>query len=170
MPNLFSRKSDRGTYKEERSSPAAFVFGVVLLTGFAIGCGAFLASQSVSETRSQVLRLERRSQSGPASNLTYSTHARLRNLKPMVTNLSSPKEAWIRLQASLVLSAEPMEDVDILASHIEEDMLAYLRTLTVAQIEGAVGLQHLREDLNERVRMRSKGDVREIILESLVIQ
>ena len=48
--------------------------------------------------------------------------------------------------------------------------LAYLRTLSMAQIEGASGLQHLREDLNERVAIRTKGAVRELIVESLVVQ
>ena len=117
-----------------------------------------------------MLQIERESRSGPADDVSYTAHARLRSLKPLVTNLAAPQEAWIRLQASLVLAEENLEDVDVMSSHIEEDMLAYLRTLTIAQIEGAVGLQHLREDLNERVRMRSKGAVREVILESLVIQ
>ena len=44
------------------------------------------------------------------------------------------------------------------------------RTVTLRQIEGASGLQHLREDLNERVALRTKGQVRELIVEMLVVQ
>ncbi len=40
----------------------------------------------------------------------------------------------------------------------------------MAQVEGASGLQHLREDLNERAVLRSKGAIRELIVESLVVQ
>jgi flagellar protein FliL len=49
-------------------------------------------------------------------------------------------------------------------------MLAYLRTLSLAQIQGPSGLLHLREDLNERVKMRSKGVVQELVLETLIVQ
>lgn len=170
MSNQMSLNPGRSGYREERSSSAAFVLGFLLLTGFSGACGAFIASQSVTETRSQMLQIERKSRSGPVGEVSYTAHARLRGLKPLVTNLAAPQEAWIRLQAALVLAEGNIEDVNVLASHIEEDIVAYLRTLTIAQIEGAVGLQHLREDLNERVRMRSKGVVREVILESLVIQ
>ena len=45
-----------------------------------------------------------------------------------------------------------------------------MRTLTLAQIAGASGLQHLREDLNERAAIRSDGRVRELILQTLVVQ
>ena len=45
-----------------------------------------------------------------------------------------------------------------------------LGALSAAQIEGARGLQYLREDLNERAAIRSAGKVRELIIETLVVQ
>ncbi len=39
--------------------------------------------------------------------------------------------------------------------------MAYLRTIPLSQLEGPSGLIHLREDLNERARMRSEGHVEE---------
>jgi flagellar FliL protein len=48
--------------------------------------------------------------------------------------------------------------------------MAYLRTLALSQIEGAGGLQALREDLAERVRLRSNGRARELVIETLVVQ
>jgi flagellar FliL protein len=48
--------------------------------------------------------------------------------------------------------------------------MAYLRTLHLPQLEGASGLQALREDLAERVRLRSGGKVREFVIETLVVQ
>ena len=38
------------------------------------------------------------------------------------------------------------------------------------QIEGANGFQNLREDLNERARVRSGGRVREVVIQSLVVE
>jgi len=170
MSNPVSLPSGRAAYSQDRPSSASFVLGFLLLTGLSAGCGAMLAAHLVSETRSQVLQLERDNRQGAGSKLNYVINARLKTLKPLVTNLSAPNDAWVRLQASLVLSEDAKEDIDIVVSHVEEDMLAYMRTLTIAQIEGPLGLQHLREDLNERARMRSKGQVREVVLESLVVQ
>jgi len=42
--------------------------------------------------------------------------------------------------------------------------------LTIVQLQGGSGLQSLREDLNERVAIRSEGHVRELIIETLVVQ
>ena len=58
----------------------------------------------------------------------------------------------------------------VMAARIGEDLVAFLRTTSLAQIEGGAGMQHLREDLNERVVTRSSGKVREIIIETLVVQ
>ena len=43
------------------------------------------------------------------------------------------------------------------AGEIAGDILAFMRTQTLAQIQGVAGLQHLRQDLNERVATRSRG-------------
>ena len=40
----------------------------------------------------------------------------------------------------------------------------------LAQIQGASGFQHLREDLNDRVRVRSGGKVRDLVIQSLIIE
>jgi flagellar FliL protein len=48
--------------------------------------------------------------------------------------------------------------------------MAFLRTVPLAQIEGANGFQHLREDLNDRVRARSGGNVRELIIQSMIVE
>ena len=61
-------------------------------------------------------------------------------------------------------------DADLLAGQIGEDILAYLRTVSLPQISGASGLKHLMEDLDERTAIRSEGRVRELIIQTLVIQ
>jgi flagellar FliL protein len=57
-----------------------------------------------------------------------------------------------------------------IAAEIRQDIVGYLRTLTVAQIEGPSGLSHLREDLTERVQIRSNGQVQDFFIETLVVQ
>ena len=58
----------------------------------------------------------------------------------------------------------------MLSAKISDDTLGYLRTLSLAQLQGANGLQHLREDLSERAAVRSEGHVSEVMIEMMVIQ
>jgi flagellar FliL protein len=100
----------------------------------------------------------------------YAGTTRLRKLPPVVTNLAKPDSSWARVEASMVTDSMNDEEAGILAAHISEDIVAYLRSASVAQFEGARGLQYLRDDLTERANIRSSGKVRELIVETLVIQ
>lgn len=95
--------------------------------------------------------------------------SRLYRLKPIVTNLTEPADVWLRLDAAIVFEDE-MPNSEVVAAKISEDLLAFLKTLKVGQLEGATQLQHLREDLKDRVAIRSGGDVKDLIIESLVVQ
>ena len=92
------------------------------------------------------------------------------SIPPVVTNLAEPKNAWVRIEASAVLAGDRQASDDVLATKLGEDLVAYLTTTTASQIEGAAGLQHLREDLNERARLRSDGRVRELIIHTFIIE
>jgi flagellar FliL protein len=95
--------------------------------------------------------------------------AKLVELKPMIANLADPKDAWMRIEATLVLQGE-VEGAEALGVKIAEDIVAYLRTTTLAQFEGASGFQNLIEDLDERVRLRGGKDVRELAVHGVVIE
>ena len=88
-------------------------------------------------------------------------------LEPITTNLSYPSDNWIRVEVSLVFNDEPDNK---LADRIHQDILAYLRTVSLQQIEGPRGFQYLREDLRERVKLRSEGRVNELLLRTFVIE
>ena len=88
----------------------------------------------------------------------------------MVTNLAAPEGAVVRLQAAIVYDKAFAPQAELLAAKIGDDTLAYMKSLTVAQLEGAEGLQHLREDLGERAALRSDGRVRDVLIEALVVQ
>ncbi|MGL4395218.1 MAG: flagellar basal body-associated FliL family protein [Hyphomicrobium sp.] len=90
-------------------------------------------------------------------------------LPPIVTNLLQPAETFIRIEGSIVV--EPgYSDGPILAAKVGEDIIALLKTMTLAQLQGSTGLNHLREDINDRVKIRSEQKARELIIHSLVIE
>jgi flagellar FliL protein len=94
----------------------------------------------------------------------------IRELAPIVTNLAQPEGTKVRLQASILFNKKEVEAPTVIAAQITDDLIGYLKTLSIAQLQGGSGLQSLREDLNERVAIRSEGHVRELIIETLVVQ
>ena len=75
-------------------------------------------------------------------------------MTPIVTNLAGSPPVWIRLEASLVFDDYP-EDADMLSARISEDIVGFLRTVSMQQIEGAIGFQHLTRG-SERPRARAQ--------------
>lgn len=144
------------------------IAAIVVLTLIAIGAGAvaglhlFAAAERVADAKKSV--------TPPPVVSSYAGSARLRKLSPIVTNLAAPANNWARVEASMVTESMSDEDAGILAAHISEDIVTYLRSASVGQFEGSRGLQHLRDDLAERANIRSSGKVRELIIETLVIQ
>ncbi len=105
-----------------------------------------------------------------AKALSYGGDVDVRELPPIVTNLAAPSGIRVRLQVSLVYAKKDVENPALLMGQVSDDLVAFLKTLTLTQIEGASGLQSLREDLNERAAVRSQGKVRELVIETLVVQ
>lgn len=94
----------------------------------------------------------------------------VRDLPPIVTNIALPEDTWIRIESSIVFDAEKIPDPDLTIKEVTGDILSYLRTLSLPQVQGASGLRHLREDLNERVAIRTDGKVKELLIQGMVLQ
>jgi flagellar FliL protein len=92
------------------------------------------------------------------------------DLPPVVTNLVAPPDIWVRIEGTLLFEGKTLPQGEALAGQISGDILAFMRTQSLSQIQGVAGFQHLRQDLNERVVTRSEGRVRELIIKSLVVQ
>ncbi len=149
-------------------SIAAFAGAMAALTLIAAAAGAALGLRLAATTRAEAPKVAEAA-AGKAS-APYAGEANLRDLPPIIANLADPPNSWVRLQATVVFDSASTPKPDILAAQIAEDILGFMRTVTLAQIAGASGLQHLREDLNERAAIRSEGRVRELILQTLVVQ
>ncbi len=88
-------------------------------------------------------------------------------LEPITTNLAYPSENWIRLEVALAFKGPPEL---ALAENIHQDILAYMRTVSLQQIEGPRGFQYLKDDIKERVDLRSQGKVAKVMFRSFVIE
>lgn len=88
-------------------------------------------------------------------------------LAPITTNLASPADMWIRLEVSVVYD---VPQPPALAEQIQQDLMAFVRTLKMHQIEGASGYQHLKADLEERAAIRGGGHVKQVLIRTLLLE
>ena len=88
-------------------------------------------------------------------------------IEPITTNLAAPSDIWVRMELSLVFNGAPDNAI---AEQIQQDFLAFMRTVKLPQVEGASGFQHLKEDLEERARIRSGGRVKKILIKTLLFE
>lgn len=91
-------------------------------------------------------------------------------IDPILVNLSGAQGRWVRLEASASFDGNGKEDRGSLLKLITEDLLGYLRSTSLSQIESPVGFELLRDDLSELARIRSRGAVKRLIIRSLVIE
>src|SRR5882757_7303228 len=158
---------DNRMERSRRAAAATTVF--LLLTGLAAGTGGLLGMH-ILDVAERMVEEQRAQPKVPTRLSKYMGTGKLLRLQPIVTNLAAPQGVFARIEASLVTDRLSDDEALVMAARIGEDVVAFLRTASLAQIEGGAGMQHLREDLNERVMTRSSGKVREIIIETLVVQ
>lgn len=89
---------------------------------------------------------------------------------PILTTLAEPKGKWIRLEGALLALQDTELAPDLLAEQTGEQILTYLRTVRLADIETSSGFLGLRDDLNETVRVMSHGQVRGVLIHGLVVE
>lgn len=153
----------------------SIILAVAVLTILSILLGGGIGFLMSSAIERNVARKEQKAEAarGRSPPARYSGDIALVKLDPITTNLMSPDTTFIRIESSLVVPKSLAADtgaMDALAAEISQDILNFLRTVTLAQIQGPAGLQNLREDLGDRVNVRSEGKVSELILETVVVQ
>jgi flagellar protein FliL len=155
------------TASDKAKGPSIIVLAGVLLvlSGIAGGggwyLGGMLAPEPVVETATPEGATGETAEAGVAA-------ANLVDLEPITTNLSYPSDNWVRMEVSLLFATPPADTT--MATTIHQDILAYLRTVSLQQIDGPRGFQHLREDLVERVALRSDGQVTDLLFRTFIVE
>lgn len=107
----------------------------------------------------------------PAAALGASTgNVTVLPLDPIIVNLARSEGRGLRLEAHVIFATAPKDDQSVQLKIMAEDVAAYLRSVTVDQLDTASGFDFLREDLSELVQLRSKGAARGVIIKGLMIE
>lgn len=154
-----------------KAGKMGMIIGLVLATLIAAGAGAGLGTMLAGNIEAAITaKAKEVPEKPPAPPVKYSGDLVVRDLKPIIANLAAPSSTWIRLETAIIFTNGAVENPDVAASEIEQDLLAYVRTLTLDQLQGASALEHLRDDLNERVAIRTEGAVSELVVKTMVMQ
>ncbi|PRD42671.1 flagellar basal body protein FliL [Phyllobacterium phragmitis] len=170
MSDATKSSGDREAGKAAGGSLVGTIAAVAMLTVVA-GGGGWLLGGYISGTEPAI---DHTAESASASKEPGKGHeaqplGNVVALKPILTNLAVPSTTWIRLESALV--AKPGEEIaPEMAMNISDDFMAFLRSVSLMQLQGATGLAYLRADLEERAKLRSEGKVERVFISSLVVE
>ncbi|MEM7694967.1 MAG: flagellar basal body-associated FliL family protein [Pseudomonadota bacterium] len=154
----------------KKGSPLGLILALFALTLVGAAGGGAL---SLMQVKTITDAAEKRANEEPVKAedaLAWDDSTAVATLEPVLTNLAQPSSTWVRLEAALVFNEENVSDVARLREEVRQDVLAFLRTLNVGELQGASALNHLRDDLNERAQLATNGNVRELLITSMVLQ
>jgi flagellar protein FliL len=165
--------------KVAKPSIMAIILPVLLLTLVAAGGGfavaTLLGSHSTPPATSQAgEETQEDGEANPADAATHEVHKKnggiIRQLAPIVTNLASPRDTWMRIEVALVINPEAQAEQDMIAIRSSDQLLTMLRTVSLSQIEGASGFLHFKEDINDLLRESSENKVAQVLINSMVVE
>ena len=156
--------------EKEKGSIKGLILGIAVATVVATAAGGMIGMQfsSLLPVKKAKKKVEAKKKEVISAN--YTGKRVVQKLTPIIVNLASPSNVWVRLEGALILDGELAGDAEALSAKISQDTLAYLRTMNLMDLEGPSALAYLRDELNERAKVRSKGVVVEFIISSLVVE
>jgi flagellar protein FliL len=168
-----SRERDDIAAGAAGTSLVAAVLGVVVATGVAAGFGLgaawLMQSSSPMPPVGNPVRDAGSGHSGEATGLAAESKGTVVMTVPTIlTNLAGQRHEWVRVELSVLLPPESANET--LAAIIAQDTVAYLKTVAPSQIDGPGGLSQLRGEIEDRVRIRTSGKSRGVLLRTLVIE
>ncbi|RUM97542.1 flagellar basal body-associated FliL family protein [Pseudaminobacter arsenicus] len=162
--------TDESPAKPDGPSLVVQIAVLLAITAAAIGLGWLSGQYLNGQAEAQKAALASQTPDGATAEGEHAPAARDTEvlLPPITTNLAAPTTTWVRLEAAIVLD-EPQPETT-LADDIHQDLLAFLRTVRLHQVEGASGFQHLKADMEERARIRSDGHVKQVLIRTLIFE
>ncbi len=87
----------------------------------------------------------------------------------VIAELGTEQRMRVRLDVSIIV-AHGTPETTTLKGEVKEDVIAYLKGLTPADIQGVRGFQNLREQLDDRARIRGRGAILGLLIGGLLLE
>jgi flagellar protein FliL len=91
-------------------------------------------------------------------------------LPPVIVNLREPSQVWLRLEGGITYAKSGEKKSELLVAESAQQIAQFIKTLSLADIEGPDGMQFLQEDVNGIVKALSNGQVDQVLVTGLVVE
>ncbi len=99
----------------------------------------------------------------------FPTDAVEMQMPPVIVGLGPEPAKKVRIDLSIIAARGTTEPA-VLKSEIREDVIAFLKGLTIEDIEGVRGFQNLRQQLDDRAKIRGRGAVLGLLIGGLIVE
>lgn len=168
-------KSNRGKAGTEASaSQPGLVLALLILAVIGGGAGAgfavvFLQAKPEVAAPATATLTEKRVENDNPQTSRFPADAVEVALDPIVTSIGPNDKPKMRLEASMIVNKNGASS-QVLKKEVAEDIIAFLKSVTMADISGSRGFQNLREDLDDRARIRGRGMVFGLLISGFVFE
>lgn len=91
-------------------------------------------------------------------------------IPPVITNVAEPPTVWLRLEGGITYLKSGEKKPDVLAGETAQQIVQYIRTIKLSDVEGHDGMQFLQDDLNDITRSLSNGQVQNVLISGLIVE
>ena len=163
----------KGKQKDEAAAgtgTAGFVTSIVLAILIGLGGGAaFGYLGGVGDPASPAKAAAEGAESSAPSAGRFPNDALEIQVPAIIVQLKGEPKTNVRLDLSII-AAHGTAESGTLKSEIREDVIAFLEGLNVADIQGVRGFQNLREQLDDRAKIRGRGAVLGLLIGGLILE
>lgn len=147
----------------------AMVAAIFLGVGGGAAFGYLAVPEAAPEKLVAAAAIESENEKMPLKNGRFPRDAIEISIPSIIVDLKGEPKTRVRLDVSIV-AAHGTSDAGPLKGEVREDVISYLKGLTVGEIQGVRGFQNLREQLDDRAKVRGRGAILGLLIGGLVIE
>lgn len=169
---------------EEQAKPDSlklFIVAMILVSFVAVGGGWFVGSQmssdnghsekdAANEQFAKKSKEDKEHAEGEETNAFSKSEKKVIELDTILVALHDSDKVWVRMELAVIATEEADIDIPEVKVRMASDITALVKTLTLAQISGPSGFVHLKEDLLDRARLTTDGQVEDLLIMSIVAE
>ncbi len=169
---------------EEEKKPESikvFIIALVLVSVIAVGGGwivgvqmnageATSAEDAAREELAKKGKEEEANGKGEETDALSDSDKNVVELDTILVALRDNENVWVRLQLAVISDGQTDLDSAEIKTRMHGDITAFVKTLKLAQISGPSGFIHLKEDLLDRARLTTNGQVEDLMIMSIIAE
>ena len=168
-------ENDLKAPEPKKSSIVPTIIALVIVTGAAAGAGWFLSGMlsesKMTETAEVMPAKEAKKEEGKESKDKKDPvpSGGVVKLDPLIVKLDR-NNTFLRLELALIAKEDVNLHGEETKARIGAEIATFARTLTLQQISGPSGYLHLREDLLDRAQLATEGQIKDLLIMSMVAE